>query len=414
MVVHHGRASAPLIVSDSSISGCSKGIDLHSDGEPADIEFHSVNVQAATAVASDGYGFIFYGGQLSGSVDVTAATGNLFDVIPNSVTAEGGELWMWTNHIFDVRLNDAAHSADLDIQINALSWQTSVSGTSILQPIPHTVVTGNVSQSSDTATIYATSEGLPQLNALIGIGPDFDQIIVIDLIANQAPSVEIIKPDDGDRVMESEALEIRAVISDDITLNSELITSWSVIQGNDVIMQLEGEWNNITDLSAGSYTLKLEVTDEQGQVGIHMVYFEVTLLDSDGDWGPFCDSETWFDDINSRKCGPDIEDVDDDNDGIYDSVEAHPEWATDPCASIDSDGDGQPDRLHCPIGVTTWLIEDQDDDGDGHPDITDSYPNDPKLWDPVEGEEGMNPTVLIFLFAIVAAAAFILLRKRRE
>jgi hypothetical protein len=271
-----------------------------------------------------------------------------------------------------------------------------------------------MSQSSDTAVLYATSEGLPQLNALIGIGPDFDQIIVIDLIANQAPSVEIIKPDDGDRVMESEELEIRAVISDDITLNSELIISWSVIQGTDVIMQLDGEWNNITDLSAGIYILKLEVTDGQGKVGLDTLSFEVTLLDSDGDWGPFCDSETWFDDFNSRKCGPDIEDSDDDNDGVYDSVEAHPEWTTDPCASIDSDGDGQPDQLHCPIGVTTWLIEDQDDDGDGHPDITDAYPNDPKLWDSAEGDEGMNPTVLIFLFAIVAAAAFILLRKRRE
>ena len=99
--------------------------------------------------------------------------------------------------------------------------------------------------------------------------------------------------------MESEELEIRAVISDDITLNSELIISWSVIQGTDVIMQLDGEWNNITDLSAGIYILKLEVTDGQGKVGLDTLSFEVTLLDSDGDWGPFCDSETWFDDINS-------------------------------------------------------------------------------------------------------------------
>ena len=41
-----------------------------------------------------------------------------------------------------------------------------------------------------------------------------------------------------------------------------------------------------------------------------------------------------------------------------------------PCANLDTDGDGQPDDLQCPLGVTTWLTEDPDDDGDGIPDVS--------------------------------------------
>ena len=35
---------------------------------------------------------------------------------------------------------------------------------------------------------------------------------------------------------------------------------------------------------------------------------------------------------------------------------------------MDTDDDGQPDRIECPEGKTTMLFEDQDDDGDGTPD----------------------------------------------
>ena len=40
----------------------------------------------------------------------------------------------------------------------------------------------------------------------------------------------------------------------------------------------------------------------------------------------------------------------------------------DGCAYLDTDGDTQPDDLNCPEGVTSWLTVDMDDDGDGIPD----------------------------------------------
>ena len=113
-VAHHGRASAPLIVSDSEISNCSKGIDLHSDGESVEIEFNSVSVDSNFAISSDGYNFIFNQGHLNGSVDVAGSTGSLYDVIPTSSTASSGEIWMWTNHIFDVSLTQGHDSSESD------------------------------------------------------------------------------------------------------------------------------------------------------------------------------------------------------------------------------------------------------------------------------------------------------------
>ena len=166
-------------------------------------------------------------------------------------------------------------------------------------------------------------------------------------------------------------------------------------------MELSGETNNVTDLTAGLYVLKLIVTDEQGLTSTDTLSFEITLLDSDGDWILSCDSETWYDRDEVRKCGPNLYDEDDDNDGVIDSRDSYP---TDACASLDSDNDGHPDSLHCPLGMTTWLFEDQDDDGDGIPDFSETTES---------IESPMNPMILVFAFVLIGAIAFVLMRKRR-
>ena len=78
------------------------------------------------------------------------------------------------------------------------------------------------------------------------------------------------------------------------------------------------------------------------------------------------DENNWFDLANSRSCGPDVYDDDDDNDGFIDTRD---KWPLDPCVWQDTDNDGAPDDINCPDGQTTDLFEDQDDDGDGVPDI---------------------------------------------
>ena len=198
-------------------------------------------------------------------------------------------------------------------------------------------------------------------------------------------------------------MEIRGVVSDDITANEDLLIMWSVIQSQTIIMQLSGEWNNVTDLNAGNYILKLEVTDEQGLTSEDTLAFEITLLDSDGDWLNTCDSNEWYDSTHSRKCGPDIYDDDKDGDGILNSRDS---FDMDICASIDTDEDGQPDDLHCPPGLSTWLTVDDDDDGDGIPDVLEE--------EEAADEAGMNPALLVVFFVIAGALAFVVMRMRRE
>ena len=131
--------------------------------------------------------------------------------------------------------------------------------------------------------------------------------------------------------------------------------------------------------------------------------FEITPLDSDGDWILSCNSETWFDKDENLYCGPDVYDTDDDNDGSLDIRDA---WPNDACASLDSDGDGQPDELHCPIGVTTWLTEDPDDDGDGIPDVSESS-------GASEETESNTLTMIIFVILFLAAAGYMLNRRKQ-
>jgi hypothetical protein len=400
---HHGRASAPLTISDSSISSCTKGIDLHTDGESAAIVLNDVNIDSMVAISSDGNDMIIHNGILNGSLDVDSANANLYDVIPLSSSTTFGEIWMWNTHVLDVRLSGTSYSASIELSV-AQVWSNSVTGSSIEVALPHTIVSDSGIESNNVVDIVATSEGLPTLSEQYSFGPTESNIIQINMIGNQAPEVEIIIPDDGFTIMESLPIEIRAVISDDLDSSEDLEITWIVSIGQTEMMQLTGEWNNITDLAAGMYVLKLEVTDTQGLMSSKSIFFEITLLDSDGDWINTCDIETWFDKDENLYCGPNVYDTDDDNDGVTDIRDP---WPTDSCASMDTDGDGQPDNMHCPPGVTTWLTVDPDDDGDGIPDSSEGAES--------GGDSSGSPIVIaLFVGLFLAAAAFMLMRSKQE
>ena len=400
---HHGRASAPLTISDSSISSCTKGIDLHTDGESAAIVLNDVNIDSMVAISSDGNDMIIHNGILNGSLDVDSANANLYDVIPLSESTIFGEIWMWNTHVLDVRLSGISYSVNIELSV-AQSWSNSVTGSSIEVALPHTIVSDSGTETNNVVDIVATSEGLPTLSEQYSFGPTESNIIQINMVSNQAPEVEIIIPDDGFTIMESLPIEIRAIISDDLDSNEDLEITWIVNFGQTELMQLTGEWNNITDLAAGMYVLKLEVTDTQGLMSSNSISFEITLLDSDGDWINTCNIETWYDKDENLYCGPDVYDTDDDNDRVTDIRDP---WPTDSCASMDTDGDGQPDNMHCPPGVTTWLTVDPDDDGDGIPDASEGAES--------GGDSSGSPIVIaLFVGLFLAAAAFMLMRSKQE
>jgi len=77
----------------------------------------------------------------------------------------------------------------------------------------------------------------------------------------------------------------------------------------------------------------------------------------------------------------DLIDYDDDNDSYVDTSDAFP---YDPCAAVDTDGDGYPDWIF--MNCNTTLIEDNDDDNDGYEDANDTFPQDPLEWKDLDGD----------------------------
>ena len=401
---HHGRASSSIQVSDSTVSSCTKGVDLHTDGESAPLILMDVEIDSMVAISSDGFDVLVQNGILNGSVDINNAIANLYDVTPLSQSTSLGEILIWSTHIFDVRLGGNAQTANLVFEVGDY-WTGSAEGSSIQVSLPTKVVDDTGTVDFSTVRVIASAPDLPDTDKFWTFGIGEEEIIQIDMIGNKAPEVEIIIPDDGFRIMETLPIEIRAVISDDLDSNSDLQIVWKVTVGQDEVMRLNGEWNNITDLSEGSYVLKLEVTDKQGKMASDSLSFEVTLLDSDGDWGATCNAETWYDKEENVYCGPDIYDTDDDNDGSLDVRDA---WPTDPCANMDTDGDGQPDNVQCPLGVTTWLTEDPDDDGDGIPDVSEGAGSGD------DSEDSSPIGTIIFVMIFILAAAFMLMRRNGD
>lgn len=312
---------------------------------------------------------------------------------------------VWSTHIVNTVLGGTSIETNIEVVVegNVLgSWKTTTFGSSVVISIPHILVNENGSETYDMAMIKAETSTLPVMVNDYEIGLEKEDIITIQLIPNQAPSAEIIIPDEGHRAMETEVIEIRALISDDLDSNEELEIEWNVVVGQTSVMQLFGEWNNITDLPQGLYVLTLTVTDKQGEISTDSMQIEITPLDSDGDYTSTCNEDSWYDKENNLNCGPDIFDTDDDNDNSLDVRDA---WPLDPCASLDTDNDGQPDDLHCPLGITTWLTVDADDDGDGIPDSLESSSDD-------EESGGSSIVILAFVFMFIAAAVLLLRRKQ--
>ena len=402
LIAHHGRSSASLTLADSTITSCTKGIDLHTDGSSAPMILENVAIDSMVAISSDGSDISVTGGFLNGSLDVDNAVANLYDVAPLSQSTLSGEIWVWVSHILDVRLGGAPQDANLILEVGQ-AWSGSAQGSSILVYLPAKLVDGSGTQDFTTVRVIATAENLPETEKFLTFGLEEPEIIQIDMIGNQAPDAEIIIPDEGFRIMETLPIEVRALVSDDLDSVSDLQIVWKVTVGQEEVMRLNGEWNNLTDLSAGEYILTIEVTDLQGKMTTESISFVVTLLDSDGDVSPTC-NEDYFDKEENVYCGPDIYDKDDDNDGVLDTSDAYP---TDPCANTDTDRDGQPDTIKCPLGVTTWLTEDQDDDGDGVPDVSEGTES--------QEESESSPIIaIVFVLIFLAAAAFMLLRRKEE
>lgn len=412
-ISHHGRTSDSLIVEHIIAFSYSVGIDLHADegdGALAPFILRNPDIISSTVLSSENYPARIEGGITYGAISASGPISiDLIDTTTeNPSMYDGAELRTWNTYTLNAKLNGVLTDVDYSIHTEGLNpaFSTTVYGSSPLVELPVSFAGNGTASQTTSFSIQTQATGLP--NVMEWWNDTSITLIELTLVANNPPTVEITEPYSGQRVMESVHLLAAAEYADDLDASDDLNLVWIITDSSGVeVMRGPSEAQyNITDLQYGLYVLELRVTDTLGATSTAAVDFEVTELDSDGDWTNTCvftlGTGVWFDSTNGYSCGPDSEDTDDDNDGHPDTRDA---WPVDPCAWQDTDNDGYPNSISCPEGVTTYLTEDQDDDGDGVLDLLES--ND-------SSESGdFSTATLLLLVLIVAAIALFMTRMRR-
>jgi hypothetical protein len=373
VTIRHGKASS-MMVSDLSITNYSVGLRLHAHDfeEPGVAYIHNLTIDSSDALSVEYYDAQISDSDLVGSISVAGSTINIIDssIIGTKSLSTEGVLNEWSTHSLSAILNGISVEATYVISTELLDQPSTYSGQFIdiiLQYSKHTEIQSELSTSATIETYSAMSL---VNNSEFELGNGVNQQVIISLLPNAAPVASVSAPYSGQRFMETVPIEVIYTVLDDTTILSDIAMSWKVFDAQSQLVKEgllsdSGSSFNVTNMGPGLYVLQVIATDDLSLFSTVEVDFEVTLLDTDGDWISSCSSDTWFDALNGVQCGPDIYDPDDDNDGRLDENDV---WPTDACAWMDTDDDGQPDRIECPEGKTTMLFEDQDDDGDGTPD----------------------------------------------
>ncbi len=373
VTIRHGKASS-MMVSDLSITNYSVGLRLHAHDfeEPGVAYMQNLTIDSPDALSVEYYDAQISDSDLSGSISIAGSTINIIDssIIGTKSLSTEGILNEWSTHSLSAMLNGISVEATYVISSELLDQPSTYSGQFIDIMLQYSKHTETESQSSTNATIETYSAMSLVNNSEFELGNNVNQQVTISLLPNAAPVASVSAPYSGQRFMETTPIEVIYTVFDDTTILSDITMSWKVFDAQSQLVTQglisdTGSSFNVTNIGPGLYVLQVIATDDLSLFSTVEIDFEVTLLDTDGDWTSSCSSDTWFDAANGVQCGPDIYDPDDDNDGRLDENDV---WPTDACAWMDTDDDGQPDRIECPEGKTTMLFEDQDDDGDGTPD----------------------------------------------
>ena len=408
MVFHHGRSMDNLYLTNVTIEQFAVGLGLHldADEQATPLIVRSSSITAGTSLATEGYDVRFEDTNLLGLVENYGAHVDLVDGSHNGIeVSEGGSFNAYRTFILDAQRNGVPLNAEFTVQFpNSSLPEMHLMGTTIDAEIVVQMMTDSSDSTASSAEFTATSLGSPSASIIVESLATADPNVVILLVVNQAPTAELTEPIAGERVMEGDSIRAEVLVQDDLDDAESIIISWKVydVSGNTILQSGNEPVFNITDLSAGFYIVEVTALDSYGLSSSTSVDIEYTLLDTDRDWLSTCQPDTWFDSTLGRTCGPDIYDLDDDNDGFTDVKDDFP---LDVCAYLDTDGDTQPDDLNCPEGVTSWLTVDMDDDGDGIPDSLEGVETD-------SGNDNINAiTVVLTLFCIAVLLFIARLRK---
>tara|TARA_B110000438_G_scaffold302206_1_gene359212 strand:- start:4199 stop:8878 length:4680 start_codon:yes stop_codon:yes gene_type:complete len=419
-VTVHGTPSAGTIIEDCDVQGYDMALRLEGGLEDADgigVTILNSHLHAEIAIDSNTLPFTLQGGELGGMIQMLGFdkmwSANVIDIEEVEVNITGaaslhiGHTWAVSSSV-NVTIAMTIPEFDFTLGEQQLEWDN---------PSQIVVIHQTHTESGMTDAWYgqwtATSEGYLPATGQLQLDTSGQRVLSIEMTLNSPPII-IIEGPETLIVNAGQPLNYSATATDP---NGDDIVEWVwVLQnGDDTFLIGDTSSGTTTDTEQGEWTLRATAIDIHGAEGYATVSLTVNPADADSDYIDSCPSiggNAWWDAENNRFCGPDVFDVDDDNDEYKDDIDAFPH---DACAHHDTDVDGLPDSIRS--NCQTNLIEDDDDDGDGVSDSEDLDPLDPGvgLFTPSSEEKSLittlcSPSVVLTLGLIIVFSTFAYLR----
>ena len=416
----HGTPSAGTIIEDCDIDGYDTALRLEGGLEEAEgvgVTILNSHLHAEIAIDSNRLPFTLLGGELDGMIQMLGIdkqwSANVIDIEEVEVNITGdaslhiAHTWIVSSPV-NVTIAMTIPEFDFTLGEQQLEW---VNHSQIV--VIHQTYTESGMADAWYGQWTATSEGYLPATGQLQLDTSGQRVLSIEMTLNSPPLVSIEGPDTL-VVNAGQSLNYSATATDP---NGDDIVEWVwVLQsGEDTFLIGDTSSGTTTETEQGEWTLRATAIDIHGAEGYDTVALTVNPADADSDYIDSCPSiggNAWWDAENNRFCGPDVFDVDDDNDEYKDDIDAFP---YDACAHHDTDVDGLPNSLRS--NCQTDLVEDDDDDGDGVPDSEDLDPLDPGvgLFTPSSEEKSLittlcSPSVVLTLGLIIVFSTFAYLR----
>ena len=420
----HGTPSAGTVIEDCDVDRYDTALRLEGGLEEADgvgVTIIASHLHAATAIDSNTLPFTLLGGELDGEIHMIGIdkqwSANVIDLedVESNITGDAtlfiAHTWTVSSPV-NVTIEMTIPEFDFTLGEQQFVWENPSQITLIHQAYTESGMTDVwFGHWTATADGYLPSTGQLQLDTT------GQRTLTIEMSPNSPPLVTIDGPESL-VINAGQSMDYSATATDP---NGDEIIEWVWVleNGDETILVGDTPSGTTTDTVQGEWTLRAIAIDIHGAEGSDTVALTVNPADADSDFIDSCPStggNAWWDAENNRFCGPDVFDVDDDNDDFKDDVDLFP---YDACAHHDTDDDGLPNSIRS--NCETDLIEDDDDDGDGVPDSEDIDPLDPSvgLYNSPSEESSLivtlcSPSVVLTLGLVIVFSTFAYLRFNTE
>lgn len=420
----HGTPSGGTIIDDCDVDGYATALRLGGGVEEVEgvgVTILNSHLHAETSIASVTLPFTVKGGELDGTIHMDgldkpwSATLIDHDDIETNII---GDATLYIAHTWTVV---SPQGTIVSITIPEFDFTLGEQQFEWTNPTQIEIVHQAHTDSGMTDALYAhwvaSSEGYLPSTGQLQLDTTGQRILNIELTVNAAPVVTIETPQPME-INAGQVLNYSATASDP---NGDEIIEWVwVFESADYTILVGDTASGTTsDTEQGEWLLRATAIDTHGAEGTATVAITVNAADADNDYIESCPStgpNAWWDALNNRFCGPDVFDVDDDNDNFRDEADLFP---YDPCAHHDTDNDGLPNSIA--NNCDTDLVEDDDDDGDGVIDSEDLDPLDPSVgvFSDSGGDKSLiatlcSPTVVLSLALLIVFSTFAYLRYNTE